>query len=106
MTMEDVIKVIKGTIATDAYGNETVTTGTPKEVFALIASVGRNEFYAAAHAGLKPEITFQIRVADYDHEELVEYDGMTYQVIRTYQTGPDWIELVCKRKVVNHGNRP
>ena len=52
MTMEDVIKVIKGTIATDAYGNETVTTGTPKEVFALIASVGRNEFYAAAHAGL------------------------------------------------------
>lgn len=104
--MEDVIKLIDEIIVKDEYGNEKVTTSAPKEVFALIASVGRNEFYAAAHAGLKPEITFQIRVADYDHEEQVKYDGMTYQVIRTYQTGPDWIELVCERKVINHGNRP
>lgn len=104
--MEDVIKLIDEIVVKDEYGNEKVTTSEPKEVFALIASVGRNEFYAAAHAGLKPEITFQIRAADYDREELVEYDGMTYQVIRTYQTGPDWIELVCERKVVNYGNRP
>lgn len=103
--MEDVIKLIDEVIVKDEYGNEKVTTSEPKEVFALIASVGRSEFYAAAHAGLKPEITFQIRVADYEHEELVEYDGMSYQVIRTYQTGPDWIELVCERKVVNYGNR-
>ena len=103
--MEDVIKLIDEIIVKDEYGNEKVSTSEPKEVFALIASVGRSEFYAAAHAGLKPEITFQIRVADYDSEELVEYDGMTYQVIRTYQTGPDWIELICERKVVNYGNR-
>lgn len=103
--MEDVIKLIQENIIVDEYGNETVTASAPKEVFALIASVGRNEFYAAAHAGLKPEITFQIRVADYGREELVEYDSMTYQVIRTYQTGTDWIELVCERKVVNYGNR-
>ena len=103
--MEDVIKLIQENITVDEYGNETVTASAPKDVFALIASVGRNEFYAAAHAGLKPEITFQIRVADYGREELVEYDGMTYQVIRTYQTGTDWIELVCERKVVNYGNR-
>lgn len=103
--MEDVIKLIDEIIVKDEYGNEKVSTSEPKEVFALIASVGRSEFYAAAHAGLKPEITFQIRVADYDSEELVEYDGMTYQVIRTYQTGTDWIELVCERKVVNYGNR-
>lgn len=103
--MEDVIKLIDEVIVKDEYGNEKVSTSELKEVFALIASVGRSEFYAAAHAGLKPEITFQIRVADYDREELVEYDGMSYQVIRTYQTGPDWIELVCERKVVNYGNR-
>lgn len=103
--MEDVIKLIDEVIVKDEYGNEKVSTSEPKEVFALIASVGRSEFYAAAHAGLKPEITFQIRVADYDREELVEYDGMSCQVIRTYQTGPDWIELVCERKVVNYGNR-
>lgn len=103
--MEDVIKLIKETITTDEYGNEAVTTDTPKEVYALISSVGRNEFYAAAHAGMKPEIIFQMRLADYSQEEQIEYDGMTYQVIRTYQTGPDWIELVCERKVVNHGDR-
>lgn len=57
--MEDVIKLIQENITVDEYGNETVAASAPKEVFALIASVGRNEFYAAAHAGLKPEITFR-----------------------------------------------
>lgn len=102
--MEAVVNLIKENVTVDQYGNEAVTTGAPREVFASVKSVGRNEFYAAAHAGLKPEIVLQIRAVDYQGEEQAEYNGLTYQVIRTYQTSTDWIELVCERKVVNYGN--
>jgi len=75
-------------------------------------SVGSNEFYNAKVAGLKPELKFVIHAFEYGGETEVEFEGIRYNVIRTY-TGDtvdksknalsgEEIELTCE-KVVGNG---
>jgi SPP1 family predicted phage head-tail adaptor len=84
--MDSVCKLIKEKELTrDRYGNPQVTRQ-EREVFCQIRSVTRSEFYAAANAGLEPQ--FVIRLADfaeYDNEQIVEYEGEVFSIIRTYR---------------------
>ncbi|MEK4141144.1 phage head-tail adapter protein [Paenibacillus sp. FSL M7-0547] len=61
-------------------------------------SVGRSEFYAAAATGLRPELVFTIHGYEYDGQQLVEFDGVRYKVLRTYGTGYEELELTCQRE--------
>ena len=70
---------------------------TYRKVFAQRKSVKQSEFYAAAQAGLKPALLFSMLVAEYHGEEQLEYDGVAYKIIRTYQKGIDTIELTCEK---------
>lgn len=71
----------------DAYGR-TIRTETLRERFAAVRSVGQQEFYQAAASGLKPTIKFVLAdYYDYDNEKELEYEGIRYNVLRTYRTG-------------------
>lgn len=63
-------------------------TGTPegREVFAKVQSATRYEFLEAARAGLNPSYRFDIFAGEYHGENIVEYNGQTYSVYRTYQS--------------------
>lgn len=93
MLFKDVINLISISTTTNAIG-DSVETATKKEVFANKKSVRQNEFYQAAATGLRPELMFVIHSAEYNQEPKVEYDGKTYNIIRTYDKG-EWTELIC-----------
>ncbi len=96
--MHDVIKLICTTQIIDAYGDPVIKE-TARQVFCRMASVGAKEFYQAAAIGLQPEIKFVLAdYLDYEGEELVEHNGCTYHVLRTYRDGQA-LELTCYSEV-------
>ena len=95
--INDVVKLITSTVTTtvDTYGDEVISR-TSREVFAGVQSVGYKEFYEAATVGLKPEIKFILQdYEDYEGEKELAYNGIRYQIIRSYRTQNNMIELTC-----------
>lgn len=84
-------------VATDDDGYITARTPTDTEVFADMRSVGRAEFYQALQANVKAAIVFRVRAADYAGQTRVVYNGAEYDVIRSYRTDVDYIDLTCSR---------
>ena len=66
-------------------------------------SVTRSEFYEAGRNGLNPEYRFTMFFGDYSGESVVEYNGDTYSVYRTYLRKTDIIELYVERKGGTNG---
>lgn len=100
----DMITLVKESIAPDAYGDMAVTE-TTREVFAQLRSITQTEFYQAQTAGLKPEVKFLLAdFLDYQGELIVRYtpyelgQELEYTVLRTYRAG-NGLELVCKKGV-------
>lgn len=79
-------------------GFSSVMEGGQRKIYAERKSVGRTEFYLSAQAGMRADIVFALRAADYGQEPQVESDGQVYDVSRTYQRDRDIIELVCVRR--------
>ena len=92
----------------DESGND-ITEPTERQVFCRVGSVTRSEFYAAATAGIRPEMVLYLsNTEDYQGEDIVRYPaeaGPLYDVVRTYRgdgrsaAGPDGIEIVLQRKM-------
>ena len=81
----------------DEYGDDILKI-VKKPVFAEKKSVKRTEFYQAQSSGYKPEIASDS--IDYDGQSEIEYEWITYKVLRTYETGTK-IEIVCYGGIKN-----
>ena len=88
----------------DEYGRWMEGNPTVKEVFARIKSISRSEFFDAGRKGLNPDLRFDIFAADYNGETMIEYNGKTYAVYRTYENG-DYMELYVERKGGTDGKK-
>jgi len=100
MTFDHEVTLIKEATVYDDLGNPTKTeVKTP--ILCDLRSIGRNEFYSAAVQGMKPDIAFVIYSFEYDDQNIVEFEGKRYTVLRTY--GSDWetVELTCERVLAN-----
>lgn len=86
------------TIGTDEYGNVTGAEEKRTDVLCAPLSVTRTEFYSAAQAGLNPTNVFEINGFEYGGESLIEFEGVKYSVIRSYQTDYETVQLTCERK--------
>lgn len=102
MTYDDQITLIKlhgydadGNPYKDENGNH-VPQETRSDVLCNAKSVKRSEFYAARTSGLTPEQVFVLHRFEYEGQELVEFMGRRYTVIRTYSDNPEEIELIVK----------
>jgi SPP1 family predicted phage head-tail adaptor len=82
-------------ITKDDIGNEIVTDPVKTAVLCDLRSVGRNEFYSAAAAGMAPEMVFIMHPYEYSGEQQVIFEDVRYQVIRTYSGNDEEIELTC-----------
>lgn len=102
MDRSDVIKLIGETREQDEYGRW-VATRTVKEVMCQVGSVTRAEFFEAGRNGLNPQYQFTMFFGDYSGESIVEYNGNTYSVYRTYLRRTDIIELYVERKGGTNG---
>jgi len=100
-TYDHELTLIGEMIVEDEIGNQKPVETRTKILCAKL-SAGRNEFYSGAAAGLRPELMFVIHAYEYGGERIVEFEGKRYNVIRTYQTGTEEIELTVER-VTGHG---
>lgn len=69
-----------------------------REVFCNEKSVGTNEFYKSNKNGIEIKIIFIIKKVDYENEKYILYDNYKYEVVRTYKTNSEDIELHCTLK--------
>lgn len=96
--MNDILILIQQNRGVDEYGDPAITE-TRREVFCDTASIGQKEFYQAHAVGLQPEMKLVLAdYLDYNGEQMVEYDGQIFRVLRTYRTGMA-LELVVYREV-------
>lgn len=98
----DVIKLVKVTQTRDTDGFP-VETLEEFEVMAQIKSVGRTEFYQAAHEGINVSVIAVINLDDWDEHKSaskVKYDGELYRIIRTYKTSKLDVELTLAQAEV------
>jgi SPP1 family predicted phage head-tail adaptor len=74
-----------GSEQTNAHGFDNTPTPTQTNVFAEQKDVGYSEFYAAAAAGYKNELKFNVHTEEYDGQRIVLYNARRYKVLRTYR---------------------
>lgn len=79
-----------------------ITTPNRTDVLCDVLSVSRSEHYAAAAHGLPPEIVFVVNQYEYAGQKTVEFEGLEYNVLRTYKPKRskgiedfEAIELIC-----------
>lgn len=94
----------------DASGIRRPVPAEPREIFAQVQSVTRAEFYQAGRAGYSPAFVFSVFAADYNGDSVIEYNGETYAVYRTYRKtggdGSDYMELYAERQAGTDGKQP
>lgn len=87
----------------DQYGNQ-IATETKTTVQAGKKELTMSEFYAAAQAGIRPEVELIVHAFEYDGQQSMEWRGNAYTLIRTYQRNADEVELYLQRKVSDIGD--
>ena len=87
--MNEVITLIKG--------------DTRRDVFCRLQSIGQSEFYEASARDFYPEMKFILAdYLDYDNEQLIDYNGRRFRVLRTYRAGQE-LELTVTRASAEEG---
>lgn len=89
------------TLIQESYIEDEIGNQIPEEVKTVVLcglkSIGRTEFYNAAANGLKLELIFVIHGYEYNGEKLVKFGTKKYNVVRTYSTNFEEIELICEK---------
>lgn len=95
MTYDHELILVNSTITKDDIGQD-IRTEIYKSILCGLKSIGRNEYYEAARAGLKPTKIFNVNSFEYNGELKVKFEDKYLKVIRTYTIGPEEIELICE----------
>jgi SPP1 family predicted phage head-tail adaptor len=102
MTYDHELSLVSFTSGTNANADP-ILVPTKIDILCGLNSVGRGEFYAAAALQLRPELVFTIHAYEYDNQQVVEFQGIRYKVIRTYATSFEELELTCQKEVGSGG---
>ena len=97
MNLAEKIELITIEYTQDELG-EWVETQIKDTVFAIIGSVSASEFFQAGLQGFKPEYQMTVWQTEYSGQELVEYNGKTYSIYRSYRRDDGRIELYVTEK--------
>ena len=89
-------------VSPEAAGVGTEPTETKRDVFCTVRSIGQQEAYLAMGQGLNPELKVILaHDFEYEGERLCELDGVRYDILRTYVSEEDGIELTLQRAARN-----
>lgn len=102
MDRSNVINLISTTKEQDENGVWRETTNR-RMVFCNVSSVTASEFFEGGRNGLNPQFRMVMFYGDYQGETILEYNGATYAIYRTYQRGTDELELYVERKGGTNG---
>lgn len=62
-------------------------------------SITRSEFYQANQAGIRPSLVVDIHSFEYGNQELAEFEGKRYRILKTYSVGLEVLELTLTEKL-------
>lgn len=96
--MKQDCKITLRQVAYDIIDGYETETNADTTIWAGRRSVKRSEFYQATQAGYRADVVFTIYSFEYNGEEQVVCNDVVYDVVRTYQTSLDFIELTCQRR--------
>jgi hypothetical protein len=96
MAYDHELALISQTWDEDDIGNQ-VSTESETVILCGLKSVGRSEFYNAAVSGLRPELVFIVHGYEYSGQKVVEFEGVRYNVIRTYAVSFEEMEITVER---------
>lgn len=97
----DIAYLCAETTETDSYLNE-IPVFTEREVFVEPRSIGTREFYQAAVTDFEPDIKLVLAdYYDYQNERVIKYDGIYYDIIRTYRDGTR-LELTLQERMARN----
>ena len=89
-------------VSPEAAGVGTEPTESTRDVFCTVQSIGQQEAYLAMGQGLNPELKVILaHDFEYEGERLAELGGVPYDILRTYVTETDGIELTLQRTQQN-----
>lgn len=81
-----------------AHGRFETPAVIPRQVYCTVRSVGMRETYEALANGLHPEYVFQLTHSfEYNGEKRCIFHDQEYNIIRTYITEADGIEITVER---------
>ena len=100
MDRSTVLFLINETFTQDEIGQQ-IPIQTSTEVFAQVESVSGTEWHNAGRNDIRPAYKFTMFVYDYNNEKIVIYDGIRYEVYRTYIKKNDYIELYVQEKAMS-----
>lgn len=91
------IKLISkiATVARDRRG-QIVYSETATPIMCEVVPIARDEFFNGAQVGINPEFEFKINPVEYSGQKIIEYNGRRFSVYRSYQAGPDTLELYAE----------
>lgn len=92
----NVLKLIA--VSPEVAGVGTEPAETSRTVYCTVRSIGQQEAYLAMGQGLNPELKVILaHDFEYQGERLCEMDSVRYDILRTYVTEADEIELTLQR---------
>lgn len=94
--MYDEVGYLLSETETTNEAGDVITVPTERLVYVDEKSIRQTEFYQAQATGLRPEIMFEMRREEYQNEPRIKYEGVTYDIIRTYEKNRDFIEIICQ----------
>ncbi|MFU8753348.1 phage head closure protein [Streptococcus suis] len=62
-------------------------------------SISRSEFYQANQASIRPSLVVDIHSFEYDNQELAEFEGKRYRILKTYPVDLETLELTLTEKL-------
>lgn len=96
MLRADVLELIS--VSPEAAGVGTEPAETKRGVFCTVRSIGQTEAYLAMGQGLNPELKVILaHDFEYEGERLCSLGGVRYEILRTYITETNGIELTLQR---------
>ena len=69
------------------------------QVFCNEKSISQSEFSVTFTNGLKAELVLEIDQEEYDGQEIIRFNDITYSIYRTFVNKRGDIELYCKLRV-------
>lgn len=76
--------------------NQPTTIKTKSKKVVEFRSISGSEYFAGRKNNLSPQFSFILSAFDYQGEKIVEYNGETFAVYRTYEPDDDRIEIYCQ----------
>ena len=73
----------------DCIGQAIDTALETRTIQCEVDSIGRGEWATAQQGGYEAEIMVKVFSASYNGESLAQYNGKTYEIYRTFQSGDE-----------------